>query len=516
MSLLHNTAANTAQASSEVWPAHPVIYEINTWVWLRRLSSKYQRRVTLANVPEDELAELAAWGFDAVWLMGVWHRGQATRKSALNYLHEYRQALPDVTDSDVPGSAYAIRDYQVESGLGGRDGLAVFREALQRLGIKLILDFVPNHVATDHRWTEQHPEYFMRGARSDFDARPADYFIADTADGRGAVIARGRDPWFPAWIDTAQLDAFHPGLRGAAIDTLVDNGDQCDGVRCDMAMLMLNRVFAATWNRDSEALPARDYWQEVIPAVRAAHPHMLFLAEVYWDLEHELLRQGFDFTYDKRLYDRLTQGEIGEIKSHLEADLDFLRADIRFIENHDERRAMEVFGEDRQRPAAALVCTLPGAALIHQGQLSGRRIKLPVQINRGVEENSHPLLARFYRRLLTEVRNEVYRAGRWQLRAAQAIHSGDHTHTHLIAYTWQLAETTRLVIINLSGEWSRARLDLGDWRWLAGARWRLCDSLSKSFAFQDGDTLLHDGLLLEVPPCSAQILRFDRAAETKP
>ena len=286
--------------------------------------------------------------------MGVWHRGRATRMSALNYLHEYRQALPDVTDADVPGSAYAIRDYQVERELGGREGLAAFRAELRRLGIKLILDFVPNHVATDHHWTRQHPEYFVRGAGEDLKRQPSDYFVADSSDGNSAVIARGRDPYFPAWIDTAQLDAFHPGLRQAAIETLVDIGAQCDGVRCDMAMLMTNAVFADTWNRDAIAPPPREYWGEVIPAVRAAHPQMLFMAEVYWDLEHELLRQGFDYTYDKRLYDRLANGDIGAIKSHLNADLDFLRANIRFIENHDERRAMEVFGADRQRAAAAL------------------------------------------------------------------------------------------------------------------------------------------------------------------
>ena len=516
MSLLPKIRANSAEASSAGWPAHPVIYEINTWVWLRRLSSKHQREITLANVPAAELAELAACGFDAVWLMGVWHRGIATRTSALNYLHEYRQALPDVTEADVPGSAYAIRDYQVEHELGGREGLAIFRAALRRMGIKLILDFVPNHVATDHRWTTQHPEYFTRGTLLDFEARPADYFVADTADGGGSVIARGRDPYFPAWIDTAQLDAFQPGLRQAAVATLIDIGNQCDGVRCDMAMLMLNEVFAATWNRDADSLPPRDYWLEVIPAVREAHPQMLFMAEVYWDLEHELLRQGFDYTYDKRLYDRLANGQIAEVKSHLSAELDFLRSNIRFIENHDERRAMEVFGEDRQRAAAALICTLPGAALLHQGQLSGGRIKLPVQINRGPEENSRPLLARFYRRLLNEVHAEVYRAGRWQLREAEAIHNDDRSHANLIAYSWEKSETTRLVIINLSSEWSRGRLDLSDWVWLSSRRWRLYDALSESFVRQDGDTLLNDGLLLEVPPSCAQILRFEPVAAPMP
>ena len=516
MNLSQDIRAIPAQVANTEWPSHPLIYEINTWVWLRRLSSRYQRNITLANVPAAELAELAAWGFDAVWLMGIWHRGPATRMSALNYLHEYRQALPDVTDADVPGSAYAIRDYQVERQLGGREGLAIFREQLRRLGIKVILDYVPNHVATDHRWTCQHPEYFVRGEGDDLARRPADFFAADTADGSGAVIARGRDPYFPAWIDTAQLDAFHPGLRGATVDTLVDIGHQCDGVRCDMAMLMMNAVFAETWNRNGGSPPPTEYWQAVIPAVRARHPQMLFMAEVYWDLEHQLLGQGFDYTYDKRLYDRLANGEIGEIKSHLSADLAFLRSNIRFIENHDERRAMEIFGEDRQRPAAALICTLPGATLLHQGQLSGRRIKLPVQINRGAEENSHPLLARFYRRLLNEVRSEVYRAGKWQLRETQAIHSDDHTRANLIAYTWRLGETTRLVIINLSSEWSRARLNLSDWNQLAGKRWRLYDVLSESFSLHSGDALLRHGLLLEVPPCSAQILRFDVDAAPNP
>ena len=488
MSLPQDIHAQPEESAPAPWGARPVIYEINTWVWLRRLSRKYQRPITLSNVPAAELAELSGWGFDAVWLMGVWQRGHATRMSALNYLHEYRQALPDVTDADVPGSAYAIHDYQVEPKLGGRAGLAIFREELRRRGPKLILDFVPNHVATDHRWTFEHPEYFVRGTREDYRRQPADYFVADTAAG-GAVIARGRDPYFPAWIDTAQLDVAHAGLREAAVDTLVDIGRQCDGVRCDMAMLALNAVFADTWKRDADSLPARDYWQAVIPAVRAVHPRLLFMAEVYWDLEHVLLKQGFDYTYDKRLYDRLAKGQIGEIKSHLQADLAFLRANIRFIENHDEGRAMEVFGEDRQRPAAALICTLPGAVLLHQGQLSGRRIKLPVQINRGAEEHSHPLLARFYRRLLNETRNAVYYDGDWQLLDAQAIHRADHTCANLIAYSWQLGRNRRLIIINLSSEWSRARLDLGDWRQLAGARWRIFDALSESCRWQAGDAI---------------------------
>jgi len=371
------------------WPAKPIVYEINTWLWLRQLSQDYGREITLATVPGAVIEQLAAWHFDAIWLMGVWHRGPATRRSALNYLQEYRQALPDIRATDVAGSAYAIRAYEVEPQLGGREGLAIFRGQLQRQGLKLILDYVPNHVASDHRWLYEHPEYFMQGRPADAERCPEAFFRTPA----GAVIARGRDPYFPPWIDTAQLNAFQPGLRQAVIQTLIDIGEQCDGLRCDMAILMLNAVFARTWGLPASAQPTSDYWTEIMPAVRAAHPHLLFMAEVYWDMEHRLQKQGFDYTYDKRLYDRLLKGEIEAIKAHLAADLAYMRANIRFIENHDEPRAMASLGEDRQKPAAALICTLPGAALLHQGQLQGRRVKLPVQITRQAAEPARPFAA---------------------------------------------------------------------------------------------------------------------------
>ena len=509
MSLSQDARSAITKLPPSSWAAHPIIYEINTWVWLRQLSSKYQRKITLANVPTSELEELASWRFNAVWLMGVWHRGHATRMSALSYLHEYRQALPDITDADVPGSAYAIRDYQVERELGGRDGLAVFRQQLSEHDIKLILDFVPNHVATDHHWIYTHPEFFMQGSRSDAEQQPSDYFAAETLDGVEMVIARGRDPYFPSWIDTAQLNAFHPGLRQAVIGTLIDIGVQCDGVRCDMAMLPLNATFTETWKGKVLSVPADEYWMQIIPAVRAAHPQMLFMAEVYWDLEHKLQLQGFDYTYDKRLYDRLANSEVDDIKSHLRADLAYLSSNIRFIENHDERRAMEIFGEDRQRPAAMLICTLPGAVLLHQGQLSGRRIKLPVQISRQVDEPSHPLLARFYRRLLKEIGNEVYQKGCWRMLEARPIHEEDLTHANLISYVWKCDQTGRLVVVNLSNEWSRAILDISEWNNLAKGRCCMLDLLAETFSWHDGETILREGLLLEVPPCGAHIFRFD-------
>ena len=493
-----------------VWPANPTIYEINTWVWLHGLSQKHNRAITLANVPPAEIEALAAWRFDAIWLMGVWHRGPASRQSALNYIHEYRQALPDITESDVVGSAYAIHDYQVEKQLGGRAGLAAFREQLRHHHIKLVLDYVPNHVAADHAWIHHHPEYFIQGTTTEAAQMPQHFFRADTANGQTVAIAHGRDPYFPPWIDTAQLNGFHPGLRQAAIDTLIDIGSQCDGVRCDMAMLMMNSIFAKTWGERAGAAPQTDYWHEIIPAVRQVHPQMMFMAEVYWNLEHELQLQGFDYTYDKRIYDRLINREINEIKAHLRADLSYLESNIRFIENHDEPRAMSILGEDRQRAAAALICTLPGAALLHQGQLGGRRIKLPVQISRQPAETHHPLLEEFYKRLLPEVQAPVYRQGKWRMLEAQPAFEGSQSHERLIAYTWEDNGDYRLVAVNLGGEWARCRLPLRHWPKLAGRRWRLYDVLADSYTCREGQDLIEKGLTLEAAPYGSHIFQFQR------
>ena len=493
-----------------VWPANPTIYEINTWVWLHGLSQKHDRAITLANVPPAEIEALAAWRFDAIWLMGVWHRGPASRQSALNYIHEYRQALPDITESDVVGSAYAIHDYQVEKQLGGRAGLAAFREQLRRHRIRLVLDYVPNHVAADHAWIHHHPACFIQGTTTEAAQMPQHFFRADTANGQTVTIAHGRDPYFPPWIDTAQLNGFHPGLRQAAIDTLIDIGSQCDGVRCDMAMLMMNSIFAKTWGERAGAAPQTDYWNEIIPAVRQVHPQMMFMAEVYWNLEHELQLQGFDYTYDKRIYDRLINREINEIKAHLRADLSYLESNIRFIENHDEPRAMSILGEDRQRAAAALICTLPGAALLHQGQLGGRRIKLPVQISRQPAETHHPLLEEFYKRLLPEVQAPVYRQGKWRMLEAQPAFEGSQSHERLIAYTWEDNGDYRLVAVNLGGEWARCRLPLRHWPKLAGRRWQLYDVLADSYTCREGQDLIEKGLTLEAAPYGSHIFQFQR------
>ena len=498
------------------WPRKPSFYQINTAVWLKSLSAHYQRPLTLADVPDEVLDEIHDLHADAVWLMGIWQRSEAARKSALNYTHEYRPVLPDLTGDDVIGSAYAIQDYTVDASLGGRDALAELRRRLKKRGLRLILDFVPNHVATDNAWVTQQPHFMIQGDAQTLKKHPGIFFKAGD-EHNPLIIAHGRDPYFPAWIDTAQLNAFSPEQRAAARDTLLDIASQCDGVRCDMAMLMVNRIFAQTWGAYIDTPePQAEYWDEVIPPVRDAYPDFLFMAEVYWNMEHELQQLGFDYTYDKTLYDRLLEGDTSRVREHLQAAVGYQQRMVRFIENHDEARAAASAGVEKSRALATVVCTLPGAVLIHDGQLVGRVAKLPVQISRQPQEPPHRALENFYRRLLAEADDTLYQDGHWQLfDVTPAYEDGINTHNNLLAYGWEDGGEYRLVVANITPVWSQGTIRLDNWKKLNRRHWRLFDVLNGNCAYRSGSRVLADGLYVECEPFQSFIYRFERVKKTR-
>jgi glycosidase len=497
--------------------ARPVIYEINTHVWLNSLSSHYQQAITLENVPDEVLDELTDLRVNTIWLMGVWQRSEAARQSALNYTHEYRPALPDLTADDIIGSAYAIASYEIDTRLGGRDALATLRSRLHERGLRLILDFVPNHIAMDHPWTVEHPEYLVRGSAKTARKHAGMFYRSHDKNGRELHIAHGRDPYFPAWIDTAQVNAFAPAYRQVARETLLDIAAQCDGVRCDMAMLLVNDIFQQTWGDFvDDPIPETDFWPEIIPEIKQQYPDFVFIAEVYWNMEHHLQQQGFDYTYDKPLYDRIVDGDPGAIRLHLQADNGYQDRLVRFIENHDEPRAAATLGSTSSRAAATLICTLPGAVLLHDGQLSGRGVKLPVQIARQPDETPHHGLHAFYRRLLAEIDNPVYHAGEWSQLEITPAHRGVESHHNLLAYSWRREDELRLIVINITSEWSQGRIQLDGWReLLTGGFWRLHDALSRDFTYRDGAEIEAAGLHLELEAFQARIFHFEALDEER-
>jgi len=358
------------------WAKHPVIYEINTWVWLREVGRKYRKPMNLATVPEREWDAIASFGFDAVWFMGVWERspsGIAISMRNRDLMEGFRKTLPDFSPEDNVGSPYCVRRYVVDPHLGGASGLASARTMLRQRGIRLILDFVPNHVAPDHPWANDHPDFFIQGNADDAKNDTASFVMVGES-----VFALGRDPYFPAWPDVLQINAFHPGLRQAVVETVQEIATQCDGIRCDMAMLMLNSIFERTWGARAGARPVGDYWTTLIPRIKERQAEFKFIAEAYWDLEWELQQQGFDLCYDKKLYDRLEHGSAEQVRMHLVADPAYQQKLLRFIENHDEPRAAATFSAEKARAAAVATLTLPGTRLLHQGQLEGLRVRLPV------------------------------------------------------------------------------------------------------------------------------------------
>jgi 1,4-alpha-glucan branching enzyme len=388
----------------------------------------------------------------------------------------------------------------VDEALGGPAGLAAAREILRNRGVRLVLDFVPNHVAPDHPWVLTHPGYFLRGDAEALRREPASFFEAG-----GNVFACGRDPYFPAWPDVLQLNAFDRGLRDAAVRTLLAIAGQCDAVRCDMAMLMLNDVFARTWGHRAGNRPGAEYWKTVIPAVKDRHPEFRFIAEAYWDLEWELLQHGFDSCYDKRLYDRMEHGDAESIRQHLLADPAYQEAMVRFIENHDEPRAAAAFPATKARAAAVATLTLPGTKLLHEGQFRGMRVRLPVFLGRRPEEPSDPELEAFYRRLLKETRDDVFRNGRWRLCELRGWPDNPSCR-NVLAWCREKEGERRLIVVNFSGGAAQARVRL-PWEDLRGRTWRLADPLSGEAYDRGGDDMSDNGLYVDLGPWNTHFLR---------
>jgi glycosidase len=378
---------------------HPLVFELNTRCWLHQLSDHAGRPVTLATVPDAEFISWKQHGFTHIWLMGVWTTGPKTRHAARarpDLLALSAEAFGSAGHEHLASSPYAIADYTVADSLGGPAALRQFRKKLRQYGIGLILDFVPNHVGLDHPWIEAKPSLFVRSR-----AENPETFHA-TSPGGTAWIAHGKDPYFPAWDDTAQLDYRNQSTRRAMIDVLKSVARHCDGVRCDMAMLLLNDVFDKTWATfpSGEPAPAGEFWADAIAAVKRSHPKFLFIAEAYWNLEPRLHKLGFDYIYDKTFYDVLTRRDFESLHAHVQSVGGAFNP-VRFLENHDEARIASILSVSEHRTAAAFLLNQPGMRLLHDGQLTGRKRRAPVQFARYWPEPHDPEIADIYRSLLS-------------------------------------------------------------------------------------------------------------------
>lgn len=472
---------------------YPLLFQVNTRVLLTQLTASLGRNATLDDIPDSELDNMQAKGFEWIWFLSVWqtgNEGQRISRTHEGWRKDFYETLPDLRDEDIVGSGFAITAYTVHEKLGGDAALARLRDRLAKRSLKLMLDFVPNHMALDHPWTEHYPEFFVQGTAENLQRSPLNYVK------RGDhIFAYGRDPYFPGWPDTLQLNYGNHELQEALTRELIHISDRCDGVRCDMAMLIVPEVFERTWG-----IKAAPFWPRAILRVRDHHPGFIFMAEVYWDMEWELQQLGFDYTYDKRLYDRLRDGHAAPIHGHFCAGLDFQEKLARFLENHDEPRAAATFAADAHEAAAVLTYLSPGLRFFHQGQLEGRLKRISPHLVRAPQEPVNARLQSFYNRLMEILQRAAFHNGRWILLECASAWGGNESYKNYVAFSWEDSHNEQYVVaVNYASDRGQCFVKLPFVN-LSNAQWKVRDLLSDATFDRDGNDLASRGMFLDEKP----------------
>ncbi len=443
---------------------NPRLYEINTRVWIRQFD-KEGRKAKLPDIPDSYWDYLKELGIDLVWLMGVWKISKsAVQRYAFekNLVEEYERALKDWTEEDVIGSPYAIDVYDVNYELGNLDNLLEIKRKLNDRGMKLILDYVPNHFSAESILIRTHPDIFLFTDEKYFYDDPHTFF-KPYRDSNFA-LAHGRDPFYPAWQDTVQVNYFSAAARDFMLDTLIRLTHVADGLRCDMSMLALNNVFKNTWGGVLEAMrisePKEEFWKIAIDHVKKENENFIFIGEVYWDLEWQMQQLGFDYTYDKKLTERIISGNVHEIRSHLRAEPDYRKKSVRFIENHDEERSLKTMGKEKALAAAVIIGAVDGMDFYYEGQFEGKTVKLPVQLGRAPKEKVNRQVKNFYEKFLKITSAEIFKNGEWTQLTPESAGDDDRFFKNILCWQWTCEKEKRLVVVNFSSETSGARIML--------------------------------------------------------
>ena len=402
-----------AYAPERAWMVSLVLVVKHIPIWLAQLTRRYRRPITrLDQIPDEELARLAAWGVNGLWLLGIWERSPASQR--IKHLTGNPQAL---------GSAYAVRAYRVDPAWGGDEALDRLRERAARYGIRLGADMVPNHTALDADWMFAHPDWYIQtdappfpgyrfggpnlspDPRADIRIEDGYYDRSDAAvvfrfeeraPGRVRYIYHGNDGTAVPWNDTAQLNHLRPEVRQALIETILAVARRFDLIRFDAAMTLTRRHYRRLWfpppgeggaipSRAEHGLPPeafdrampREFWREVVERVQAEAPDTLLLAEAFWLLEGYFVRTlGMHRVYNSAFMHMLRDERNADYRRLLAETLAFdpriLQRYVNFMTTPDEDPAAVQFGKgDKYFAVATLLATLPGLPLFGHGQLEG-------------------------------------------------------------------------------------------------------------------------------------------------
>ncbi len=490
--------------------SNPHLIEINTRLWLKRLQVKYSLPgMKLSSVPDEEWLELRHLGFDIVWLVGVWELSPESERIAREdktLLEDIRNLPPGFGPGAVGASPYSVHWYRLNAELGLEWELKALKEKLNSMGMKLMVDLVSNHTAKDNPYIKECPDCFINGSEEDFKAHP-DWFFEMTEGEKKRYIAYGRDPNFPAWTDSAQLNYFNPATRDCMLSVLMRIADMADGVRCDMVMLTLNEIHDTTWGslliRGGYKRPQDEFWESAIRAVKEKHPEFVFLAEVYWGLEWRVQQIGFDYTYDKGTYDRLRFQGPQELRGHLRAEKLYQKRSARFIDNHDEQPSLNAFGRQKALAAGVVIATIKGLRFYNDNQMDGIKVRVPLQLKELYERVPDQEVKKFYARLLKITDHPAFHGGEWALLDVRRCDPENSSNANMLAWSWAQRRTLKVVVINYSGGVSCGLVNVSIKS--EGETTALFEELSdRFFSFKSAE--LDGGLRLQqMPPYSAYI-----------
>ena len=420
---------------------NPILYEISTRPWLYELSQKYGKKITkIKDIPLQELDYLHDMGIEIIWMMGVWTLG--TYGLEFDQKQDYSSVLPDWTKDDVIGSPYSIVEYTCNPELGTNDDLTWLKGQINNRNMKLILDFVPNHSAIDAPASITNQKLYIHAPNGKKD--PKKY----TESG----IAYGKDPYSDPWMDVIQWNYWETDTRKLMKLNLLTALKYSDGVRCDMAHLVLNDVFGNTWSEELKAWeykkPNQEFWAYAFEEVKYKYPDAILLAEVYEDWQIEILKKlGFTYCYDKALLDKL-RGSAKDVKEYIQnKEWDNT---VHFVENHDENRIIANVEDNIEKAKAAgtIASTIGGMVFLNHGQWYGYKNKLDVHLRREASESINKNVFNYYKKLMQIIIDPAFKSSNYYYINNM---TGDKPN-NFIAYIRQEGNNHYLIIINYNDE----------------------------------------------------------------
>jgi hypothetical protein len=472
------------------WMPRLVLMAKNTYVWLDQLSKKYERPITrLDQIPEEELAQLAEWGFSGLWLIGLWERSKASAR--IKQLCGNPEAI---------ASAYSLAGYTIAADLGGEEAYQNLRDRAWKFGIRLASDMVPNHMGIDSSWVIEHPDWFISLDYSPFPSYTfsgpdlssdpnieillEDHYYTrtdaavvfkrrDKNSGDTRFIYHGNDGTSMPWNDTAQLNYLNPQVREAVIQTILAVARRFPIIRFDAAMTLTKRHYQRLWFPEpgtGGAIPSRaehgmtkeafdrafptEFWREVVDRVAQEAPDTLLLAEAFWLMEGYFVRTlGMHRVYNSAFMNMLRNednaGYRKLIKNTIEFEPEILKRYVNFMNNPDERTAVDQFGKgDKYFGICVLMSTLPGLPMFGHGQIEGFAEKYGMEFRCAYwDEKPDPyLVERHKRQIFPLLHRRALFAGVENFLLYDFFTSGGWVNEDVFAYSNRLGNDSALVI----------------------------------------------------------------------